>query len=179
LARQDKLEAELDEQRQALLPSRKRERDFQNARHEIIHQDRMQRLIEMQDNVHRTRQCDIDQCTLKEERLLNKKLLSAQRSKELNDIEMERRAFHLQLTEEETRIDNARRIANMKREAAEKLEDEQFRQREEAAEFEFKRRRKEIKRRYIIAGTDRLVDKKKADIALFELHGVSLPDHLF
>jgi len=179
LDRRDMYAAEREEQYQALAPSRKRDREFRDAVSEAQHQDRMQKLAEKQDNQRRTRQCTIEKRTLRCGQTLQLKLRDAQRKKHLMDIELERRAFHKELDAEETATTNARRIATLEREAAEKLEDERFRQREEAGEFEFKLRRKAVKARYTTALYQNDVNAKNTNVSLFEKHGYSIPDELF
>jgi hypothetical protein len=179
LTRRDKTEAERDEQRQALAPSRKRDREYYDAQDAILHQDRMQKLTEEQDNDRRTRQCSIERKTLRHARDLAYNLRNTQLQNELSNIELERRAFHKELDAEETSVANARRIATLQREAAEALEDERFRQREQAGDFQFNLRRRAAKRQFAVANGENNMQARTTDIALFEKHGFSIPAKFF
>lgn len=179
LIQRDQLQADREEDSNLSLPMRKRNYEFEEARAQAMHEDRMQKLTEMQENERRFRRCEIERLNGKSNRILAFDLQEATIEKELAVLEWEHRDFLRSRQREQTVKTNKRIIEQMQREAEQNIEDELHAQRVEAAEYEYQSRKKQVKKQRLMNCFQYDIDKATDYVRLGEKHGFRIPDHLF
>jgi hypothetical protein len=106
-------------------------------------------------------------------------VLTIQFSKQLADIAAEEFTADKEFSAETSKLNNARKIAKLQLEAAQKLQDERNDMRYEEITQEFVNRRAAAKRTHEMAITELDIAKTEYDTALFAKYGVSYKEELF
>lgn len=178
MAEDDRIAEDKANDQKASLPIKKRNLEFEDEQHKVTHTMRMEKLQREADNTRRTRDCAIDRKTRKMDRYLHTTIRNDTLDKELNIISEDQTRYTKEIEYEQSKLDRARKMAELHRVSAEKIEDERLRQKLQEANQSFELRKLDVKRRKLLSTHDDDIATSQANLDLFKQYGYSIPPDL-
>lgn len=179
IERQARVDRECDEAKQARAPSRKREREYVDARNIVQHDDRMRKLREKQANDNSVRECTIERKSRNMLIELEDQVKAAQSNVEweLNRQRQEAADVEFENTEDAMRLQRRLALIKSRYEFALETLRQQEKQHRNDVDLEIQQRSIANSRKLEILRTE--VERANVRLELCQKFGTSIPQRLF